>query len=104
MPTRFFDARSRGEAMPHWNSLLTGTLLLLLTVMPCAAQQSVTLTLEAAPTLFDLIREALRANPEIVAARKAVEAAQARIIPARSLDDPELNLESWAIPINQPTN
>lgn len=90
--------------MPHWNSLLIGTLLLLLAITPCAAQQSLTLTLEAAPTLSDLIKEALRANPEIVAARKAVEAAQARIIPARSLDDPELNLESWAIPINQPTN
>ena len=90
--------------MPQRNSLLIGTLLLLLAVAPCAAQQSLTLTLEAAPTLSDLIKEALRANPEIVAARKAVEAAQARIIPARSLDDPELNLESWAIPIDQPTN
>jgi len=90
--------------MPHWNSLLTGTLLLLLAITPCAAQQSLTLTLEAAPTLSDLITEALRSNPLILAARKAVEAAQARIIPARSLDDPELNLESWAIPISQPTN
>ena len=90
--------------MPHWNSLLTGTLLLLLAITPSAAQQSLTLTLEAAPTLSDLIKEALRANPEIVAARKAVEAARARIVPARSLDDPELNLESWAIPIDQPTN
>jgi outer membrane protein TolC len=81
-----------------------GTALLLLATAASAAQQSLTLTLEATPTLSDLIAEALRANPEIVAARKAIEAAQARIIPARSLDDPELNLESWAIPINQPTN
>ena len=90
--------------MPHRNSLVTGTLLLLLAITPCAAQQSLTLTLEAAPTLSDLIKEALKANPEIVAARKAVEAAQARIVQARSLDDPELNIESWAIPISQPTN
>ncbi|MGH7411085.1 MAG: TolC family protein, partial [Candidatus Methylomirabilis sp.] len=90
--------------MPHRNSLLIGTLLLLLAITPCAAQQSLTLTLEAAPTLSDLITEALKVNPEIVAARKAVEAAQARIVQARSLDDPELNIESWAIPINQPTN
>jgi len=56
--------------MPHRNSLLIGTLLLLLAITPCAAQQSLTLTLEAAPTLSDLIKEALRANPEIVAAAR----------------------------------
>ncbi len=90
--------------MPHRNSLLIGTLLLLLTITPCAAQQSLTLTLEPAPTLSGLIEEGLRANPEILAARKAVEASQARIVQAKSLDDPELNIESWSIPLNQPTN
>lgn len=90
--------------MPHWNSLLTGTLLLLLAITPCAAQQSMTLTLESNVDLGLLIEEALRSNPEILAARKGVDAAQARIAQARSLDDPELNIESWAIPLSQPTN
>ncbi len=83
---------------------LIGTLLLLMATTPSVAQQSMTLTAEEAPSLPDLIKEALRANPEVLAARKAVEAARARIVQARSLDDPELNVESWAIPLNQPTN
>jgi outer membrane protein TolC len=85
-------------------SFLIAALFLLLWTTPSVAEQPLTFTLEPTANLPDLIKEALKANPEIVAARKAVEAAQARIIPARSLDDPELNLESWAIPINQPTN
>lgn len=90
--------------MPHRHSLLIGTLLLFLATAASAAQQSVTLTLESNVDLGHLIEEGLRANPEILAARKAIEAAQARIVQARSLDDPELNIESWAIPISQPAN
>ncbi len=90
--------------MSYTRLFLIGTLLLLMATTPSVAQQSITLTAEETPNLPDLIKEALRANPEIVAARKAVEAAQARIVQARSLDDPELNFESWAIPLNQPTN
>jgi len=86
------------------SSLLTGTVLVLLSTAPAVAQQSLTFTLDATANLSDLIKEALKANPEIVAARKAVEAASARIVQARSLDDPELDFESWAIPLNQPTN
>ena len=90
--------------MPYTRSLLIGTVLLLSATAASAAQQSLNLTLEATATLPNLINEALKSNPEILAARKAVEAAQARIVQARSLDDPELNFESWAIPLNQPTN
>jgi len=90
--------------MPQRNSLLIGTLLLLLTITPCAAQQSLTLTLESSVDLGHLVEEGLKANPEILAARWAIEAAQARIVQARSLDDPELSIESWSIPLNQPTN
>lgn len=85
-------------------SLIVGTLLVLLSAAQGAAEQSLTLALEATANLSDLIEQALKANPEILAARKGVDAAQARIDQARSLDDPELDFESWAIPLNQPTN
>lgn len=46
----------------------------------------------AAPSLHDLIREALASNPEILAAKKASEAASARILQAAALKDPLLEL------------
>jgi len=44
-------------------------------------------------SLRDSIREALAANPEILAAKKASEAASARILQAAALKDPLLELE-----------
>jgi cobalt-zinc-cadmium efflux system outer membrane protein len=90
--------------MHYTRSLLLGIPFLLLAATPSAARQSLALTLETTTNLNQLIEEALRSNPEILAARKGVEAAQARIAQASSLDDPELNFESWAIPFSQPTN
>jgi outer membrane protein, heavy metal efflux system len=90
--------------MHYKRHLVIGVMLVLLSATPCAAEPSLTLTLEAGANLGELLAEALRSNPEILAARKAAEAAQARITQARSLDDPELNIESWSIPLNQPGN
>lgn len=90
--------------MHYKRHLVISVMLVLLSVQPCAAEQALTVTLEAGANLGELLTEALKSNPEILAARKAVEAAQARIIQARSLDDPEVNVESWMIPLNQPTN
>lgn len=90
--------------MHYKRHLVIGVILVLLSVRPCAAEQALTVTLKAGTNLGELLAEALRSNPEILAARKAVEAAQARIVQARSLDDPELDIESWAIPLNQPGN
>lgn len=90
--------------MHYKRHLVIGVMLMLLSVRPCAAEQALTVTLEAGANLGELLAEALKSNPEVLAARKAVEAAHARIVQARSLDDPELNIESWAIPLNQPTN
>jgi outer membrane protein TolC len=90
--------------MHYKRHLVIGVMLVLLSVKPCAAEQTLTVTLEAGANLGELLAEALRSNPEILAARKAAEAAQARITQARSLDDPELDIESWSIPLNQPGN
>lgn len=89
--------------MHYKGHLVIAIMLVLLASAPCAAEQALTITL-GATDLDYLIKEALRANPEILAARKAVEAAQARIVQARSLDDPELDFESWMVPLNQPGN
>ena len=45
-----------------------------------------------------VIREALAANPEIVAARQQWAAASQRIAQARSLDDPTLSVQWWNTP------
>jgi outer membrane protein TolC len=90
--------------MYYKGPLLIGTLLVLLWAAASTAQDSLALTLEATTDLGQIIQEVLRSNPEILAARKGIEAAQARIGQASALDDPELNFESWAIPLSQPTN
>jgi outer membrane protein, heavy metal efflux system len=52
--------------------------------------------------LTQIVDEALRSNPEIHAAQRRVEAARARAGHAAYLEDPELNLEAWGVPLNQP--
>ncbi len=54
------------------------------------------------PGLADAIAEALRSNPEIQMARRKVESARARAGQAGYLEDPELNVEAWGIPLNRP--
>ena len=53
-------------------------------------------------SLVDAITEALKSNPEIQAAKKKVESARAKAGQATYLEDPEVNLEAWGIPLNQP--
>lgn len=48
--------------------------------------------------LSEVIREALEANPELVAAREQLAAASQRITQARSLDDPTLSVHWWNFP------
>ncbi|MBF8262287.1 MAG: hypothetical protein HW376_1816, partial [candidate division NC10 bacterium] len=55
--------------MPYKRCLSIGTLLLLSLVAPAVAQESLTLSLEATANLSSLVTEALRSNPEILAAR-----------------------------------
>jgi outer membrane protein, heavy metal efflux system len=59
---------------------------------------------EAQPrwSVSEAITEALKSNPEIQAAKKKVESARARAGQAAYLEDPELNLEAWGIPLNRP--
>jgi len=78
---------------------------LLLTILvgptaPSFAQE----TVRASMDLKQLMDETLRNNPEIVAARKAWEAAETRIPQATSLDDPEFTYQAWAVPLNDPGN
>ena len=53
-------------------------------------------------TLSAAIERALENNPEIEAARKKVDVSRAKAGQAGYLDDPELNLEAWAVPLNRP--
>jgi cobalt-zinc-cadmium efflux system outer membrane protein len=53
-------------------------------------------------SLSELVTQALEHNPEIQAARRKVESARARAGQATYLEDPELNVEAWGIPLNRP--
>jgi outer membrane protein, heavy metal efflux system len=54
-------------------------------------------------SLMQVVDEALRNNPEIDAVKKKAEAIRARAKQATYLEDPELNLEAWGVPLNQPS-
>ena len=53
-------------------------------------------------SLSDAITEALKSNPEIQAAKKKVESVRAMAGQATYLEDPEVNLEAWGVPLNHP--
>jgi cobalt-zinc-cadmium efflux system outer membrane protein len=61
-----------------------------------------TAVFSAEMNLKEMISEALKNNPEIQAAARKVEAARARAGQAGYLEDPELNVEAWGIPLNRP--
>ncbi|HEY2918533.1 MAG TPA: TolC family protein [Candidatus Binatia bacterium] len=53
-------------------------------------------------SLSEAIAEALSNNPEIQAAKNKVESARARSNQATYLEDPEVNMEAWGVPLNHP--
>src|SRR5438094_2192242 len=53
-------------------------------------------------SLSEAIAEAMKSNPEIQAAKNKVESVRARSKQATYLEDPELNLEAWGVPLNHP--
>jgi outer membrane protein TolC len=54
--------------------------------------------------LSEVIDEALNNNPEIHVLHNRLNSARARGNQSTYLEDPELNLEAWGIPLNQPTS
>src|SRR6185312_5997463 len=54
--------------------------------------------------LSEAIDTALQNNPEIQVLQQKLLAARARGNQSSYLEDPELNLEAWGIPLNQPTS
>jgi cobalt-zinc-cadmium efflux system outer membrane protein len=53
-------------------------------------------------SLSEAVTVALKNNPEIRAARSKIESARARAGQATYLEDPEVNLEAWGVPLNHP--
>ena len=53
-------------------------------------------------SLTQIVDEALKSNPAIYAAKRKIDVARARAGHATYLDDPELNVEAWGVPLNQP--
>lgn len=57
---------------------------------------------QAVLSLSEIVAQALENNPEIQATKRKVESARARGSQATYLEDPELNVEAWGIPLNRP--
>jgi cobalt-zinc-cadmium efflux system outer membrane protein len=53
--------------------------------------------------LSQAVEEALKNNPEIHASKSKLQSVRARAGQSTYLEDPEVNLEAWAVPLNQPT-
>lgn len=52
--------------------------------------------------LSEAVTQALENNPEIQMARRKAESARAKARQATYLEDPELNIEAWGVPLNHP--
>ena len=75
--------------------LAFGALLVLLT-------RDTILSAQDGMSLQGMIDEALKNNPEIQSARRKVESARARAGQSTYLEDPELTLQAWGVPLNHP--
>lgn len=71
---------------------IIGLLVLLVSSSLCAQENSAILRLR------ELVHEARKRNPEILAAQKKVQASQARIKPAGTLADPQIGLQVMYVP------
>ncbi len=54
--------------------------------------------------LTEAVKEALEKNPEIQSLRQRVQSASARAKQAPYLEDPEIALQTWDVPLSNPTN
>jgi outer membrane protein, heavy metal efflux system len=59
---------------------------------------------EKALGLSEAVREALAKHPEIQLQQQRLLAARARAKQAPYLEDPEISLQTWAVPLSNPTN
>lgn len=75
-------------------------LLLLAAVL--VLQQETALSAQEGLSLKDAISQALKNNPEIQVAKRKMESVQARAGQSTYLEDPEVNLEAWGVPLNHP--
>ena len=73
-------------------------LALLFSSSAFAAEFSATLSLSAA------VKEAQGKNPEITFLRERLQSMRARANQAPYLEDPEISLQTWAVPLSNPTN
>src|SRR5947208_7094502 len=86
-----------------WASASASLSFLFLTVLDGASASSAQVAEVQGPlSLSEAIAEALKDNPEIQAAKNKVESVRARSKQATYLEDPELNVEAWGVPLNHP--
>lgn len=59
---------------------------------------------QKAMDLLEAVQEALAKNPEITAMRERLRVSSAKAKQAPYLEDPEISLQTWAVPLSNPTN
>lgn len=59
---------------------------------------------QMALSLSEAVREATEKNPEIVSWRERLQSLTARARQAPYLEDPEIALQTWSVPLSNPTN
>src|SRR5437867_6258892 len=86
-----------------WASASASLSFLFLTVLDGASASSAQVAEVQGPlSLSEAVAEALKNNPEIQAAKNKLESVRARSKQATYLEDPELNVEAWGVPLNHP--
>ena len=94
--------RGGAEAISRWDCFVAALLAMTMIAPPVLAEEG------AALSLPELLQELRRANPDLLAAKKQVEAMQARIPAVRGLPAPKIGVEFEEIPrgtfkVNQAT-
>ena len=78
---------------------------ILIALMPTGAYSVVwAAETTGALSLSEAIREAQGKNPEITFLRERLQSMRARANQAPYLEDPEISLQTWAVPLSNPTN
>src|SRR5438132_3480695 len=84
----------------HWIVILVFVIQVVLVDRHIEAAEE--LRIQTTLSVSEFIANAVANNPEIQVAKKKVEVARARAGQATYLEDPEVNLEAWGIPLSRP--
>ena len=99
-----YPVRGRPFAIDYWGDQMKLLIAVIVAAGVFAGASARAGDAENQLHLSQAIDEALKNNPEIHVLQNKLQSARARGNQSTYLEDPELNLEAWGIPLNQPTS